>query len=106
MDDLQSQLNSVLNNPEMMEKVMALAKNLNQPQGPSKPEENNSPLGDFDPTMFKKLASMTQNTSVDKNQQSLLRALSPYLSRQRIQKLEKAMRAAKMASMAGLLTGR
>ena len=106
MDELESKLTAVMNNPEIMEKVMALAKNLNQSQDSSKQEDNRSPLGDFDPTLFKKLASMTQNTSVDKNQQSLLRALGPYLSRQRIQKLEKAMRAAKMASMAGLLTGR
>ena len=106
MDDLQTQLNAVLGNPEMMEKVMALAKNLNQPEGSSKPDNSNSPLGDFDPTILQKLAGISKNTSVDKNQQTLLRALSPYLSRQRIQKLEKAMRAAKMASMAGLLTGR
>lgn len=106
MDDLESKLNAVMNNPEMMEKVMALAKNLNQSEGPSKQESNVSPLGDFDPAILKKIAGMTQNASVDKNQQSLLRALGPYLSRQRIQKLEKAMRAAKMARMAGLLTGR
>lgn len=106
MDDLQTQLNAVLGNPEMMEKVMALAKNLNQSQGTSKPEDSHSPLGDFDPAILKKLASMTKSTNVDKNQQTLLHALSPYLSRQRIQKLEKAMRAAKMASMAGLFTGR
>ena len=106
MDELESKLTAVMNNPEVMEKVMALAKNLNQSQSNSKPEESSSSLGDFDPSLFKKIASMTQNANVDKNQQSLLRALSPYLSRQRIQKLEKAMRAAKMAGMAGLLTGR
>ena len=106
MDELESKLTAVMNNPEVMEKVMALAKNLNQSQSSSKPEDNHSLSGDFDPAIFKKLASMTQNAGVDKNQQTLLRALGPYLSRQRIQKLEKAMRAAKMASMAGFLTGR
>jgi len=43
---------------------------------------------------------MSRQGSIDKNQQALLRALSPYLSRQRIKKLENAMRAAKMAGFA------
>lgn len=106
MDDLESKLTSVMNNPEMMAKIVSLAQNLNQTQSVSKPESGNSGLGDFDPSILQKLSGLTKNASVDKNQQSLLKALTPYLSRQRIQKLEKAMRAAKMASMAGLFTGR
>lgn len=106
MDDLESKLTSVMNNPEMMAKIMSLAQNLNQTEAPSKPETEKSPVGDFDPAILQRLSGLAKNTGVDKNQQTLLKALSPYLSRQRIQKLEKAMRAAKMASMAGLLTGR
>ncbi len=102
MDDLESKLNSVLNDPKAMEQIMAFAQNFNGGQSPAP----DAPAFSFDPAMLQKLGGLTQQCSIDKNQQSLLCALGPYLSRQRIQKLEKAMRAAKMASMAGILTGR
>ncbi len=104
MDDLESKLGSVLNNPEMMGQIMALAQKLNPSEASAKQEPVSA--GDIDLSMVQKLSGLAKQSGIDKNQQSLLRALSPYLSRQRIQKLERAMRAAKMASMAGLLTGR
>ena len=104
MDDLESKLGSVLNNPEMMSQIMALVQKLNPSEASAKQEPVSA--GDIDLSMVQKLSGLAKQSGIDKNQQSLLRALSPYLSRQRIQKLERAMRAAKMASMAGLLTGR
>ena len=106
MDDLESKLGAVLNNPEMMSKIMALAQNLSQSEAEPKQESSIPALGEIDLSMVRKLSGLARQTGIDKNQQSLLQALNPYLSRQRIQKLEKAMRAAKMASMAGFLTGR
>lgn len=105
MDDLESKLGAVLNNPEMMEKIMAFAQNFSQSESSPK-QDASPPPGDVDFSMIQKLAGLTRQTGIDANQQTLLKALSPYLSRQRIQKLERAMRAAKMAGMAGLLTGR
>lgn len=104
MEDLESKLGSVLNNPEMMRQIMALAQKINPSEAPAKQEPASA--GDIDLSMVQKLSGLAKQSGIDRNQQSLLRALSPYLSRQRIQKLERAMRAAKMASMAGLLTGR
>lgn len=49
------------------------------------------------------LSGMMQQTAVDENQQNLLCALSPYLSSGRVEKLERAMRAAKMAGLASAL---
>lgn len=106
MEDLESKLGAVLNNPEMMQKIMSLAQNLNQSEDSPKQETAALGIGDIDLSMVQRLSGFAKQSGIDKNQQSLLRALSPYLSRQRIQKLERAMRAAKMASMAGLLTGR
>ncbi len=106
MEDMQSQLNAVLNNPEMMEKVKAFAQNLGQSGGGGSQETSLPVFGDIDPGMIQKLTGLAGKTGVDANQKTLLQALRPYLSRQRLQKLEKAMRAAKMAGMAGLLTGR
>jgi hypothetical protein len=55
------------------------------------------------------------STGTDSNQKALLQALSPYLSPHRVQKLERAMHAAKLAGAASgflsagglqMLTGR
>ena len=45
-------------------------------------------------------SGLAQGAAIDKEQQALLNALTPYISRERRQKLEKAMRAAKMAQQA------
>ena len=72
-------------------------------------------IPEFDPTLLKQLSGFSQQNNVDQNQQALLKALSPYLSRDRVGKLERAMRAARMAGMASsffqagglqMLTGR
>ena len=56
--------------------------------------------------MIQKLSGLAGQSNIDKNQRTLLTALSPYLSRERIYKLEKAMRAAKMANMASAFLGK
>ena len=110
MDDMQSQMNAILNDPEMMGKIMQMAQALNQ----SPPEQKDSPpkgqsegfsMPEVDLAMVQKLSGLAGQTRIDKNQRNLLSALTPYLSRERISKLEKAMRAARMASMASGLLG-
>ena len=49
---------------------------------------------------LQKIMSFAQQTGIDRNQQALLKALDPFLTRDRIRKLEKAMRAAKLANLA------
>lgn len=107
MDEMESKMGAILGNPELMQKIMAMAQSLNDsgsaPQTPPPPKEEPQPAGaslGIDIATLQKLSGLAGRSRIDKNQQSLLRALSPYLNRERIQKLEKAMRAAKMASMA------
>ncbi len=109
MDDLEKKLNAVLSNPEMMEKVMSLAQSLNS----TAPEKDHEPKGGEssgfsmpDLSMLQRISSLAKQTGMDPDQRNLLGALRPYLSPSRIGKLERAMRAAKMASMAGILTGK
>ena len=111
MDDMQSQMNEILNDPQMMQKIMAMAQQLNQSQ-PQKQEADPPPqpsgeqaFPDIDMSMIQKLAGFAGQSGVDKNQKTLLKALAPYLSRDRINKLERAMRAAKMANMASSFLG-
>lgn len=122
MPDMEATLEGILSNPDTMQKIMAIAQNLNQPGAPAGETAASSPPAQevmspaprpspqpslpqgFDLSMLQKLSGL-QNSSIDKNQRTLLNALGPYLSRQRISKLEKAMQAAKMAQMASSVLG-
>lgn len=105
MGDMEDKLNTILSNPAMMQQIMALA----QSMGQDEQKNTNLPLPDsaqeIDLGMIQRLSGLAQSTGVDKNQQVLLNALCPYLSRDRIGKLEKAMRAAKMAKLATGIMG-
>ena len=113
MEDMEEKLGAILENPQLMQQIMQLAQSVNIPkQSKSRepPEEAELPqkisLPDpnggigLDPALFAKLAGIAGKSNIDSNQKALLRALAPYLSRDRVAKLEKAMRAAKIASMA------
>ena len=101
MEGMEEKLNAILGNPQMMQQIMSMAQAMGQ-QEESKPEppppQNNS--SGLDLAMIQKLSGIARQSGIDKNQQNLLRALGPYLSRERITKLERAMRAAKIAGIA------
>ena len=110
MSELDEKLNSILSNPATMQQIMSLAQALNQseaqrqstnstapPQQSAEPAVKEAP---FNPNLLNKIAGLMERGSIDKNQESLLKALGPYLSRQKLQKLERAMHAAKMAGIA------
>lgn len=101
MDGMEDKLNAILGNPQMMQQIMSMAQAMGQQEEqkkePPPPQNNNSGL---DLAMIQKLSGIARQSSIDKNQQNLLKALGPYLSRERIEKLEKAMRAAKIAGIA------
>ena len=103
MEDLQNQLGAIMSDPAMMEKLMAMAQSLGgsqQQQPPEKPD-----LPPFDPAMLQRLTGIMGQSGIDPHQKGLLSALRPYLSCHRIDKLEKAMRAAKMAKLASVFLG-
>lgn len=110
MDEMESKLNSILGNPQMMQQIMSMAQALGQPpkaeEKPPEPPPQSVPMpSGNDLAMMQRLYSVARQSGVDKNQQALLKALGPYLSRERIVKLEKAMRAAKIASLATNVLG-
>ena len=108
MSELEEKLASVMNDPAMMQQIMNLAKSLGSSSPPPEelPKAEPTPFPDIDLGMLQKLSGFANQSSIDKNQQTLLHALSPYISRHRIAKLERAMRAAKMAGFATSLLGR
>ena len=110
MGDFEDKLASVMSNPELMGKIMSLAQNLggSEEKAPAQTEssETQNPLENIDISMLQKLSGFAGQSNIDQNKKNLLCALSPYLSPQRIAKLERAMRAAKMAGFATTLLGR
>lgn len=106
MDDFENKLGQILGNPEMMGKIMAMAQSFGgQQEAPPEPPKQESPMPDIDFATIQKLTGLMGKAGVDSDQKALLSALSPYISGNRIQKLEKAMRAAKLAGVATTFLG-
>lgn len=110
MSELEQKMGAILNDPQMMQKIMAMAQSLGNSQAEEKapPPQASDPGDDIpmpDMAMIGQLTKIAGNSRIDSDQQTLLRALSPYLSRERISKLERAMRAAKIATLASGFIG-
>ena len=104
MEDFENKLGQILGNPEMMGKIMAMAQSFgSQDPAPEPPPAPSMPEVDF--ATIQKLTGLMGKAGVDSHQKALLSALSPYISNSRIQKLEKAMRAAKLAGVATSFLG-
>lgn len=102
MDDMEEKLGSILNNPQMMQQIMAMAQTMNNSDTPKSvpaPKAENS-FPDIDLATIQRLTGLAQKSTIDKREKALLSALGAYLSKERLSKLEKAMRAAKIAQIA------
>lgn len=103
MEGMEDKLGAILNNPQMMQQIMSMAQTLGAGQNPPQEQVQPEPSGQvtsFDPALLQKVMGLAQQLGADPQQQALLCALKPYLSHGRIEKLEKAMRAAKLANAA------
>ncbi len=109
MDQMEEKLGAILNNPQMMQQIMSMAQTMSQsqPEAPTAPEpvQAAAPMPELDLSMLKNLSGLASQNRISKEQRALLAALGPYLSRDRVQKLEKAMRAEKMARLASTFLG-
>ena len=107
MEDMESKLGAILNNPDMMAQIMSMAQQFSGGESPPPPPPEPTPSlpEGLDMGMLMKIAGMANSASVDKDQRALLLALRPYLTTDRIGRLEKAMRASKLAGLASLFLG-
>ncbi len=106
MDNLEEKLSSMLSDPNTMQKLMEMAQSLSA----AAPTDTGSASQDtglpqLDLGMVQKLSGLVGQSGIDGQQKNLLQALRPYLSNQRLQKLEHAMQAAKMARLAASVLG-
>lgn len=118
MSELEERLNTILSNPQLMQQIASMAQAMGadaHSKAPEQKEQQITPPSGPDPKLLQAMAQTMGQTGVDSNQKALLHALSPYLSSYRVQKLERAMQAARLAGAASaflnagglqMLTGR
>lgn len=100
MSDFEDKLNAILGDPAQMEKITQMASKL---MGGSAPEaEQSLPMPELGAEMMSKVGKLLTNSGGDNEKTALLKAMQPYLSKERRDKMEKAMRFAKIAKMAGM----
>ena len=104
VEEMEEKLGAILNDPNMMQQIMAMAQSLGN-TAPEKQQEEKKAGQAMDTAMLQKVSGILGNSGVDQQQKLLLQALGPYLSRDRVTKLENAMRAAKMARLASSFLG-
>ena len=103
MAEMEDKINSILSDPKMMQQIISMAQALGG-EGSKKeegaPQQPNFSIPDVDMATVQRLTGLARQSGIDKREQSLLRALGGYLSKDRVSRLERAMRAAKMAKIA------
>lgn len=108
MDELEDKIGAIMNNPQMMQQIMAMAQSLGgqQPQQePPKPDNPIPGMPQIDLALVQKLSGFARKSGIDQREQALLGALQAYLAGDRVARLERAMRAAKMAKLATTMIG-
>ena len=104
MEDMDSRLNALLNYPETMGRIMALAQQLSAESAASSPPPCPEPSppppqqedDGFDPMLLLKFLPLLQELRQDNSSQSMqfLSALRPYLKPERQPKVERAVKLA------------
>ncbi|HJB56165.1 MAG TPA: hypothetical protein H9714_01285 [Candidatus Flavonifractor intestinipullorum] len=128
MAELEEKLNAILGNPQAMGQIMALAQSLGAPDkgekpppdgpdfvpvepppaGPPPPEPPPSAdlgalLGDLDPALVEKgLQLLGEYRSGDGRREALLQALRPFLDETRQDRLDRAVRIARLSRVIAL----
>ena len=101
MDELSSRINSVLGDPEQMEKITRLAQSFMAGTGnndaPPKTDAAAMPEAEL---LNRVMRLMRTSGEKEKGERAMLEAISPYLSEKRRGKMEKALRIAKLVRMA------
>lgn len=116
MDELERALRAVLDDPAQLQELRELAGSMGfsvpqtQPEGapaPKSPEPAPAPEPEPAQAVFQQLpepaaAMLRQAGKTDKKQEALLLALKPFLRKERQEKIDRALHAARLASLASL----
>lgn len=112
MSEFEDKLNSILNDPEQMDKIANMAKSLMGGDTTSSSAGNQisaAPAQLFDgldPSMLQGMGKLLSGMNqADDEKTALLEAMKPYLKEKRREKMDRAMKIAKMARLAELALG-
>lgn len=110
MSEFEDRLNSILNDPEQMDKIANMAKSLMGSGSGDTAEPQTVPAQPFDgldPGMLQGISKIMSglNNKQDDEKTALLEAMKPYLGEKRRAKMDRAMKIAKMARLAELAFG-
>ena len=104
MDELEENLNAVLNNPSELEKISKIASAIMGGSGDKPEEPPQEP--DIDMGMLKQMLSGLRGNGGKKSEsRDLLEAMKPFLAEKRRRKIDKAMKLARLASLAEIAVG-
>lgn len=112
--EFEERLNSILNDPEQMDKIANMAKSLmgggDTPAQSAQTEATGGGVGalfdGLDPGMLQRIGSMMSGMSQGGNDNTaLLEAMKPFLKEKRRAKMERALKLAKMAKVAQFAFG-
>ena len=109
MSELEDRINSVLNDPEQMEKITKLAQSF-MAGSSAESAAPGSPGGmpdlssaGLDPAMLSRISrALSAGGQENRRERALLEAMMPYLSEKRRSKMDKALRIARLAGIARL----
>jgi len=111
MSEFEDRLSSILNDPARMEQITAMAQSLMGAQKAPEQTADTNPKPDsglfetLNPAVLGRLTTAMGSMNRKDEKQALLEAMKPYLSDGRRQKLDRAMKLAKMIHMAELAFG-
>ena len=100
MAELEDRLNAVLSDPEQMGRIAQMASRLMGSISTPAPEPQNQSSG-MDPALMGMVGRIMGGLRNNGSKQQLIQGLSPYLAPKRQQRLEKALRLATAAKLAG-----
>ena len=105
MSELEDKLNGLLSSPEKMAQIMQLAQSFSAAgtgtAQSSADSRNNISAGDIDPRLMQMLTRLLKDMSSPDKNTELISAVQPYLRSDRREKVEKALKLAKLMKLAG-----
>lgn len=99
MDGLEDKLNAILSDPDAMGRIAEMAKSL---AGGGSKEEHQEPGGGSEEPIIRRAVKLLRGKALNGDETALLNALRPFLSSDRQRKLDRALKLARLASLASI----
>lgn len=105
MDELGEKLDALLHDPQQLGRIAQLASSLVGDGGETQPPSAPQPELDLDMGQLRRMMSALRGGGHDSANRHLLEAMKPYLAEKRRRKIDRAMKLARLASLAEFAAG-